>query len=301
MTPRSYVDAALRRGSAWADRQDPASWRGVTIAAARSYREIDGPLQSLLLTTYIVIAVVPALLVMEEYLDTNAAALADRLVRHYDLSTQTAGLVRSVLVQTRVHEIGSALLAVAGALAFGLGFGHVLQLVHVRAWELVLTPRRSDQARFAAVLLVLYGLVLLGLLEVDTLGRGVSLQLALAVQWLVLLTLYFAWAARLLTHRLVSRRDALAAAAVTGCCLVALIVASKVVFEQWVNLYARDYGGLGVVMAVFFWIGLGSTVVVLVASASPALASRRAACRQRSPDAARGSSEHDDAAAPRGT
>ena len=30
---------------------------------------------------------------------------------------------------------------------------------------------------------------------------------------------------------------------------------SSFVMEPWVDLYASDYGGLGVVMALFFWIG----------------------------------------------
>jgi uncharacterized BrkB/YihY/UPF0761 family membrane protein len=45
--------------------------------------------------------------------------------------------------------------------------------------------------------------------------------------------------------------------------------------EFWVNLYARDYGGFGVVMAIFFWIGFSSAVIVFSCSLSPALAGRR--------------------------
>ena len=41
--------------------------------------------------------------------------------------------------------------AIVGALIFGLGFGHVLQLVHSRAWHLPLPERYSDQARYAVV------------------------------------------------------------------------------------------------------------------------------------------------------
>ena len=45
--------------------------------------------------------------------------------------------------------------------------------------------------------------------------------------------------------------------------------------EPWVDFYAKDYGGFGVVMAIFFWIGFSSFVVVAAASMSPALAERR--------------------------
>jgi uncharacterized BrkB/YihY/UPF0761 family membrane protein len=46
--------------------------------------------------------------------------------------------------------------------------------------------------------------------------------------------------------------------------------------ELWVDFYARDYGGFGVVMAIFFWIGFSSFVIVASASLSPVLAERRA-------------------------
>jgi uncharacterized BrkB/YihY/UPF0761 family membrane protein len=45
--------------------------------------------------------------------------------------------------------------------------------------------------------------------------------------------------------------------------------------EFWINFYARDYGGFGVVMAIFFWIAFSSAVIVWAASLAPALAERR--------------------------
>ena len=60
----------------WVDRQDPDSPSGVAIGAWRRYRAVDGPLQSALLSLYVLVAVLPALLVMEEYLDPHPNALA---------------------------------------------------------------------------------------------------------------------------------------------------------------------------------------------------------------------------------
>ena len=50
---------------------------------------------------------------------------------------------------------------------------------------------------------------------------------------------------------------------------------SSVVMEPWVDLYARDYGGYGVVLAIYLWIAFSSAVIVAAASISPALADRR--------------------------
>jgi hypothetical protein len=158
--PQARIADVSRRGREWADRQDPGSLSGMAIGAWRRYRAVGGRCSRLcslctcwssaLLSLYVLVAVLPALLVMEEYLDPHPAALAHQLVHHYGLSGDTASLLRSVLVQGRAHELGSALLAVAGALFFGLGFGRVLQLVHARAWEL--HYRQRSRARYGRTL-----------------------------------------------------------------------------------------------------------------------------------------------------
>jgi uncharacterized BrkB/YihY/UPF0761 family membrane protein len=272
----SRLGGLRKRASDWVASRDPSSASGVAVAAWRRYESVDGPQQTALLALYFLIAVVPALLVMEEYLETTPAALANHLVHHYSLSEQTAELLRSVLVDTRQHELGSALLATAGALFFGLGLGRVLQLVYVRAWGLPAPNRQADTVRYALVLLGLYGLILLLLVQLNELGGNPSwANLAIAPGWVVLLALFFLWAARLLTHDRISRRDLLPAAALTGVGVVALMLISSIVMELWLNFYARDYGGFGVVMAIFFWIAISAAIVVWAAALSPALAERR--------------------------
>jgi len=64
-------------------------------------------------------------------------------------------------------------------------------------------------------------------------------------------------------------------AVVTAVGLVALMVVSRFVMQYWVDLYARDYGGLGVVLAIYFWLAFSSAVIVMAASLAPALAQRR--------------------------
>jgi membrane protein len=234
-------------------------------------------LQSALLSLYVLVAVLPALLVMEEYLDAHPNALAKQLSHHYGLSTETAALLRSVLAEGHAHELGSALLAVAGALFFGLGFGRVLQLVHARAWRVVLPSRQTDYALYAVVLLALYGLILLLLVQLTELKDSPSWAgKLLAVGWVALLAVFFTWAPRLLTHGRVSRRDLVPGAALTAVGLVVLMIVSSYVMEPWVDLYARDYGGFGVVLAIYFWLLFSSGVIVWAAAVAPALAQRRA-------------------------
>jgi membrane protein len=276
-----------RRGQAWVERQDPSSPSGVAIEAWRRYRAVEGPLQSALLSIYILVAVLPALLVMEEYLDPHPNALASQIVHHYRLNASTSELLHNVLGQGRSHELGSALLAIASALVFGIGFGRVLQLVHSRAWKLDLATGPFDQVRYGAVLAGLYGLLLLLLLQLNEFHTSSTLIKALlGVGWVGFLTLFFDVAPWLLTHRQISRRDLLPGAVLTALAVVGLMIVSNFVMQFWVDLYARDYGGFGVVLAIYFWIAFSSAVIVGAASLSPALAARRSLRAERASSAA---------------
>jgi membrane protein len=276
-----------RRGQEWAEQQDPSSASGVAVDAWRRYRAVDGPLQSALLSIYILVAVLPALLVMEEYLDPHPNALASQLVHHYQLNASTSELLHNVLGQGRSHELGSALLAIASALVFGIGFGRVLQLVHSRAWKLDLATGPLDQVGYGAVLAGLYGLLLLLLLQLNELHTSSTVVKALlGVGWVGFLTLFFDVAPWLLMHKRISRRDVLPGAVLTALAIVALMIVSNFVMQFWVDLYARDYGGFGVVLAIYFWIAFSSAVIVGAASLSPALAARRSLRAERTSSAA---------------
>jgi membrane protein len=275
-----------RRGQAWVEGRDPGSASGVAIEAWRRYRAVDGPLQSALLSLYILVAVLPALLVMEEYLDPHPNALANQLVRHYRLNASTSRLIHNVLGAGRSHELGSALLAIAGALVFGFGFGKVLQLVHARAWKLDLRIRTTDQLGYGAVLAGLYGLLMLLLLQLNELHSGSAfVKVLLGIGWVGFLALFFVVAPWVLTHKQISARDLLPGAVLTALALVALMIVSNFVMQFWVDLYARDYGGFGVVLALYFWLALSSAVIVWAAALSPALAARRSIRAERAPRA----------------
>jgi membrane protein len=270
------VDSVSRRGQEWVDRQDPASARGVAIGAWRRYQAVDGPLQTALLSLYFMIAVLPALLVMVEYLERNPLALAHHLTRHFSLNAPTSSLLESVLSSDRQHELGSALFAVAGALICGVGFGKVLQIVHVRAWKLPFHAKQVDQLRYAWVLLAIYGMILLLLVQLKEIaGRPQWADPLIAPGWIVLLIVFFVWAPWMLTHKLIPARELVPGAVLTAVGLVVLMLVSSYVGQFWVDLYARDYGGFGVVMAIYFWLAFSSAVIVMSAALSPALAERR--------------------------
>jgi uncharacterized BrkB/YihY/UPF0761 family membrane protein len=131
-------------------------------------------------------------------------------------------------------------------------------------------------ALYGVVLLSVLGLILLLLVQLTELRGAPSWTgYALDVGWVALLVLFFVWAPWLLTHKLITRRDLLPGAVLTAVGLALLMIVSSHVMQFWVDLYARDYGGLGVVLAIYFWIAFSSAVIVVAASLSPALAERR--------------------------
>jgi membrane protein len=272
----SRARAAAARGQAWVDSRDPASKTGVAIGAWQRYRAVEGPLQSALLSLYILVAVVPALLVMEEYLDPHPNSLANSLVHHYRLNASASELIHNVLGEGRSHELGSALIAIVSALVFGIGFGRVLQLVHARAWQLDLRTGVADQVGYGAVLAGLYGLLLLLLLQLNEFHpRSTVVKVLLGIGWAGFLTLFFVVVPWLLTHKQIAPRDLIPGAVLTALGLIALMVVSRFLMPFWIDLYARDYGGLGVVLAIYFWIAFSSAVIVWAASLSPPLSERR--------------------------
>lgn len=244
----------------------------------RQYRRIDGPLQSLLLTLYVFLAIVPAVLVLAEYLERNPAALANHLVRRYHLTGSAAEMVHNVLAGDRQHELGSATFAIISVLIFGIGFGRVLQLVYGRAWGLDVRETLRDQFRFAVVLLVLFGLISLFLVQTTVVAghrHPPWTNPAIAPGWVVVLFGFFIWAPKYVTRGRLSVRDLVASAALTALGLVLLMFVSSWAMASWIDLYATDFSGFGVFMALFFWLALSSSVIVLAASLSPVLAGRR--------------------------
>jgi membrane protein len=275
---RARIAEAAERPRAWIQQSDPASRRGLAVSWWRSYRGIDGPLQSLLLTVYVFLAVVPAVLVLAEYLQRNPSALADHLVSRYHLTGSAATTLHDVLEGNRRHELGSALFAIASVLLFGIGFGRVLQLVYSRAWRLESRERLGDEVRYSVVLLVLFGLVALLLVQTTAIHHHPAWAgPALAPLWLVVLGGFFVWAPRYLTRDRIGAGDLVPSAVLTALGLVVLMFVSTWAMGPWIDLYATDFAGLGVVMALFFWLALSSSVIVLFASLSPVLAARRGA------------------------
>lgn len=273
---RERVSRVADRPRAWVERGDEASSRRAALSWWEQYRRIDGPLQSLLLTLYVFLAIVPAILVLAEYLERNPAAFANHLVSRYHLTGSAAEMVRNVLVGDRRHELGSAAFAIVSVLIFGLGFGRVLQLVYGRAWGLDVREKLSDLFRFALVLLVLFGLISVFLVQSTLIaGHPAWAGPAIAPAWVLVLFGFFIWAPRYLTHRLLAPRDLVASSALTALGIVVLMFVSSWGMAPWIDFYATDFSEFGVVMALFFWLALSSTVIVLAASLSPVLAGRR--------------------------
>jgi membrane protein len=281
---RRTYEAALAKGTAVADRatewveaQHPSTRKGASVGMVRRYQAADGQLYAVLLTAYIFITVLPAAFVMASYTERDPNALADRLVHRLGLTGATATFVREVLTGAGQNKLGSTLIAVASVVFFGLGIGRVLQLAHSRSWAIDLGKRRlMDQWRYLGVLLAPLGFLLVYDIQTRLLrGHPAWIGWLLVPLWAAVVLGYFVWMPRTLLHNRVTVRDVLPGAVFTLVGLIVLRVISSLLLVNWLAWYSTYYGGLGIVMAAFFWIMLVATVLVVAAALSPALAERR--------------------------
>jgi len=270
-------NAVAVRGQEWADSQDPATRRGATIGWYRRFRESDGGLFIVLLTGYLFVTLIPAAVVMMDYVYNDPNKVADRLSARLDLTGSVKTMLDSVLTGASGHQLGATLLAVFDVLIFGLGFGRVLQIVHARSWRIDLgKPQFFDQARYLLALAIPLGFVLVYIIQTRALhGQPSWIGWVLLPIWIAALFYYFVWLPRTLLHHRVTRRDVVPGAVFTLLGLVGLRVLSGLLFRHWLEWYSTYYGSLGIVMAIFFWIMIYAGLLILAAALAPALAHRR--------------------------
>ena len=271
------------RGKLWVDNADPASKSGATIGWFRRYAAADGQLYAVLLTAYLFLTILPATLVIDSYLDTDPNALADHVIKRLGLHGATADLFRGVLQGAAGHKLGASLIALGSVAFFGLGIGRVLQLAHAKAWGLDMRKARiMDQARYFYVLLALLVASPCSAVEAKVLaGKASWIGWVIAPFWLVAVFVFFVWVPRLLLHKEIARRDVVPGALFTLVGLVGVRLLSHYLLVNWLEWYGKYYGGLGIVMALFFWVTIPATILVLAAALSPALAHRRQLRRER--------------------
>ena len=269
--------AVAERGKLWIENQAPDSRKGATIGWFRRYQAADGQLFALLISAYFFVTVLPVMLVAGSYLYKDPNALADRVEKRLNLHGTTATLFSTVMVGAGEHKVSAVFIAVVDLFFFGLGFGRVLQIVHARSWGIDLRKKVVvDQARYAEVLAAVVVGVFLFVLQTRVLrGDPAWIGYVLDIVWLGLLLGFFVWMPSLLLHHRVARRDVLPGAVFTLLCLVGLRLISALLLTHWLNWYSTTYGAFGIVIALFFWIILFGTVLVLAAALSPAFAHRR--------------------------
>ena len=113
------------------------------------------------------VAALPALLVLEAYLDADPAPPGAEARERPDLNASDGIAAPRRARRGSEARLGVASFAIGSALFFGLGFGRVLQLTHSRTWGLTLPKKGVHPARYAAVLLALYGLIFLLLFQAE--------------------------------------------------------------------------------------------------------------------------------------
>ena len=230
----------------------------------------------MLLGAYVFITVVPATLVIATYAYNSPSRLSDRLVNRLDLNPSTSTLLHGVLVGASSHRLLSTVIAVGNVVVFGSGYGRILQLAHARAWRLDLgASKLRDHERYFAVLVALIGLVTLWLVQTTQVADGSTAGLLTAPLWLACFVAYFVWAPRILLHHRVVAAQVLPGAVFVALGFVALRFTSRLFLARWLTWYSTNYGGFGIILAIFSWLVIFGTLIVVGAALSPPLAARR--------------------------
>jgi len=136
----------------------------------------------------------------------------------------------------------------------------------------------TDRLRYLAWLLVFLAGILLYVIESVLLKSGSGwIEWALIPLWLVGVVGFLSWSQSFLLHGRISWQDALPGALLAAVGLLGLLAFSSIFLTEWLNWYSKSYGGIGIVMAIFFWIALLTAILLASASLSPAYAVRREA------------------------
>ena len=168
----------------------------------------------------------------------------------------------------------TAIFAIVTALIFGVGFGRVLQLVYGRAWGLELPERLGDQGRFAWCCSSLFGLIARLLRPDDGDRRAAAMGDRPSPPAGSSFSSDTSSGRPVPDARQLAARDLVASSALTSVGIVVLMLVSSLAMAPWIDLYAKDFSGLGVFMALFFWLGLSASAV-LVACAGALARPRR--------------------------
>jgi membrane protein len=273
------ADELRRKAEARLAAEEPSSRTGVAVEWFARFRRSEGQLNSILLAAFLFLTLVPAMVVIATYVSADPRVVATRMIARLDLTGATAELVRDVLTGAGGEKLVATLIAVVSVVLFGLGIGRTLQIVYARIWGID-EPKVgvTENVRYFAWLAMLIAGGSIYVIELAVLKQTDSAtEWVFAPFWIFALVAFFAWTPVFLLHRQITWREAVPGAVVATIGLLGVRLLSSVVFTNWLNWYGKYYGGIGIAIALFFWLALITSVLIVGAAFAPAYAVRRKA------------------------
>jgi len=245
---------------------------------ARRFVAITGYDRALGLAAQAFIAAIPTIVVVSSVTDRSGASVADRLVDRFDLTGNTADLVRQAFQPP--EDVTATLWSAGLLIVSGIGFTRALQRSFRAAWGLRPTPGWRGWACGMASALALAAAAVAGaaiatLVDGPGAGRPTGLVLRAVVfgmLWLLAIRLLLGWR--------LPWRPFLPGAVITGCGTALSWWVSEVWLPRAFSSQSETYGLIGVFIVLISWLILMALLLVAAAVISAELWRSRTAATQ---------------------
>ena len=258
----------------WLSRQADSSLARLAFLWFRRYFEASRN-SGAAVAGYIFLSVYPATLVIIAFFNLargDENAFADRLVNHMRLDGEVATLVRDLFGTTSNNVLAASITIVLGFLIWGLSIGQLYQDVYARAWR-IHVGAAADQALFTIWFFVFSG-ILAVLFGLSSELRSGGYALAIPV-WIAGSMLFWLWTPRLLLHRRVTIRSLLPGALLATFVLGGTIATSPLWIGPTLNQNGKAFGSFGVVVGLFAYTLIFTTISMVCAVFAPVWAEWR--------------------------
>jgi membrane protein len=243
------------------------AWLGFLLAIQKRYGEVNGGNVASAVTLSAFLSLFPLVLVATAvigFIAGDQPDLADDLVEALGIppDSDAATAVTAAVTTAANSKAAASIIGVAGLLWTGLGLVAALQYAHNTVWQA--TGRGFKDKALGILWLAGAAVLFIGTIAVTTVVQFLPGPVAPVnlVVGIVLNTLLFLWAAKVLTNVDVGWRALLPGAIAAGISFELLKIIGGIYVPRLVASSSAIYGSIGVVFAIIAWLFFFGRLIV---------------------------------------